>query len=73
MIEEMEVVVLTRDLPERALVVGDLGTVVHRFPDGHVFLVEFIRGDGHTVGVEELTARDIRPLAADEIGYTRRF
>ena len=71
MIEELEVVALTRDLPKHGLVRGDTGTVVHRFPDGAAFLVEFVHADGTTVAVEELTDADIRPVAGKEIGRTR--
>lgn len=73
MIEELDVVVLTRDLPEHDLVAGDIGTVVHRAADGSAFLVEFLRGDGATVTVEELRAGDIRPMAGDEVSHARRL
>jgi hypothetical protein len=34
MLRELDVVVLTRDVAEHALIEGDIGTVVHRSADG---------------------------------------
>lgn len=73
MINELDVVVLKRDLPEHGLVAGNPGTVVHRFSDGAAFLVEFVRDDGTTVAVEELTADDVRPLSRSEAGQAGRI
>ncbi len=43
-IEELEIVVLTRDIPEHALSRGDMGAVVHSYKDGAAFDVEFVAG-----------------------------
>jgi len=40
MIRELEMVVLTRDVPEHGLKKGDVGAVVHRYADGVAFEVE---------------------------------
>lgn len=42
MINELDVVVLTHDIPEHDLVKGSRGTVVHCYPGGQGFEVEFI-------------------------------
>ena len=73
MTEELDVVVLTRDLPERGLLAGDLGTVVDRSADGRSFLVEFVRGDGTTVSVERLAVDELRPMTGKEIAHARQL
>jgi hypothetical protein len=73
MINELDVVALKRDLPQHGLVTGDPGTVVHRFSNGAAFLVEFVRDDGSTVAVEELTADDVRQLSPSERGRPDNF
>jgi hypothetical protein len=73
MLRELDVVVLTRDVPEHALIEGDIGTVVHRSADGSVFEVEFVTGDGQTVVVLTLSASDLRAMAAGEIIHARRL
>jgi hypothetical protein len=70
---ELDVVVLTRDVPEHALIEGDIGTVVHRSGDGSFFEVEFVTGDGRTVVVLTLGASDLRAMAAGEIVHARRL
>ena len=50
-IEELESVVITRDIPEYVLYRGHIGVVVHCYKDGIAFEVEFVTGKGETVGV----------------------
>jgi hypothetical protein len=57
-IELLDVVALSRDLPERALVRGQVGTIVESLSDG-VFEVEFSDNDGRTYA--------LLPLKADEL------
>lgn len=71
MIDELDTVVMTRDLPHRGIVEGDLGTVVFVYADKDTIEVEFVSGDGSTVTVETLAAGDVRPIAADEILHVR--
>lgn len=68
---EHTIVVLTRDLTEYRLHAGDVGTVVHIYPDAKAYEVEFATGAGDTLAVETLEPDDIRPLAANEILHTR--
>ena len=42
MIEELDRVILTRDLPEKKLKAGDVGTVVLVYKNGEGFEVEFM-------------------------------
>ncbi|MFI5202450.1 MAG: DUF4926 domain-containing protein [Candidatus Kapaibacterium sp.] len=65
MIKELSLVVLTRSIPEHALVSGDVGTVVHVYPNGEAYEVEFMTGLGKTVAVLTLRPVDVRPIAAE--------
>jgi ribulose-5-phosphate 4-epimerase/fuculose-1-phosphate aldolase len=57
---DLEVVALTRDLPEHGLHEGDTGTVVFvHEPDG--LEVEFMDASGRTVALVTLTIRDVQP------------
>ena len=60
--ELLDVVVLDRDLPERGLRRGDLGTVVEIYaPDG--LEVEFVTASGHTQALVTLREADVRSVA----------
>jgi hypothetical protein len=70
-INEHDVVVLTRDVPEYSLRSGDVGAVVHVYANGQAYEVEFVTGAGKTLAVETLGPNDIRPLAEGEILHIR--
>jgi hypothetical protein len=70
-IAEHAVVVLTRDLPGQNLRAGDVGAVVHVYPQGKAYEVEFVTGAGQTLAVETLDPSDIRPLGAGDILHIR--
>jgi hypothetical protein len=63
----------TRDVPQHALVRGDVGAVVYRSPDGLSFEVEFVTADGRTVTILTLDRSDIRSLTSDEILHARHL
>ena len=65
MLSELQTVALTRDIPDHALVEGDVGTVVHVYPGAAAAEVEFARADGQTIAVLTLKAEDVRALEAD--------
>lgn len=67
---ELESVVLTRDLPDHELEVGDVGVIVHRHAES-AFEVEFITGEGGTVAVVTLRSEDLRLIDAHEILHVR--
>ncbi|MEX2174470.1 MAG: DUF4926 domain-containing protein [Pirellulaceae bacterium] len=69
--KEHDLTVLTRDLSEQHLLAGDVGTIVHAYPQGGSWEVEFMAADGRTIAVLTLTAADIRPQHADEILHVR--
>lgn len=71
MIHELDLVVLTRDLPEHNLRKGDIGTVVHCHNGGTAYEVEFVTANGRTAALLTLTATDIRPRRDREILHAR--
>lgn len=73
MIEELDTVVLTRDLPEHTLQKGDIGVVVHIYKDNAAFEVEFVTGEGETMAVLTLLPQDIRIMHDKEILHVREF
>ena len=72
MITELETVALTKDVPEHALIAGDIGTVVHVYSDDNALEVEFVRADGITIAVLTLRSADVRPLKTDML-HARRL
>jgi hypothetical protein len=69
--KELELVALTKDLPEHGLVRGDIGTVVLVHRGGEGFEVEFMTLDGETVAVVTLEASRVRPISPMEIAHAR--
>jgi hypothetical protein len=64
--ELLDTVVLSRDLPEHGLRVGDVGAVVEVYADTD-FEVEFVRASGETKALVALTSSDLRSLAANDM------
>jgi hypothetical protein len=63
---ELDSVVLTRDLPDAGLRVGDLGVIVHvHAPDA--FEVEFFAASGETIAVRTVSADDVRIAKDDDV------
>lgn len=71
MIEELDDVVLTSDLPAHGLARGDIGTVVLIHQGGKGFEVEFTTLDGETVAIVTLMANQVRPCKPREIAHVR--
>ena len=71
MIDELDLVVLKRDLPTERFAAGDVGTVVLVHQQGAGYEVEFTTLSGDTVAVVTLDASDVRPVAAREIVHAR--
>ncbi len=71
MINELDDVILTRDVPEHGLSTGDIGTVVlvHRQEAGYE--VEFTALDGETIAVLTLLPQQVRPANSREIAHVR--
>ncbi len=71
MIEELECVVLTRDLPSSGLKAGDVGTVVMVFNGGEAYEVEFMTLSGETFALETLRADEVRPARGQKVAQAR--
>lgn len=70
--KELDVVVLEKELVERGLRRGDLGTVVHVYePDG--LEVEFITASGRTEALVTLGVEDVRPVVDNDLISVRSF
>ena len=66
----LDTIVLERDLPDSGLRRGDLGAVVGIYePDG--LEVEFVTASGRTAALVTLNARDVRPVADDDLVSVR--
>ena len=72
MIEDLEVVVFTRAVPEHRLEAGDVGTVVMVHEGGKGYTVEVMTLRGATIAIVTVPADAIRPLAEHEIAHVRQ-
>ena len=73
MIEDLDTVVLSRDLPDHGLKQGDIGAVVHSYKEGKAFEIEFITGQGQTLAVVTLDSQDVRLMEDKEILHVRKL
>lgn len=73
MFDELDTVVLTKDIKEYRLKKGDLGTIVHVYNDKRAFEVEFVAASGTTIALLTLTSKDIRPMLRNEVLHVRGF
>lgn len=73
MVQELDTVVLTRDIPEHGLQQGDMGAVVHCYREGMAFEVEFVTTDGSTIALLMLGQADIRPMTGREVLHAREL
>ena len=69
MFKEHDCVTLTSDIEEKGLKSGDGGTIVHIYPGGDVFVVEFISPDGYTADIVDVPVSQVRPMTSSEIAY----
>lgn len=72
-INEHDSVVLAQAVPEFGLQCGDVGVVIAIYGNREGYEVEFLAGDGTTIGVVTLPAKAVRPLDSHEILHTRRI
>lgn len=71
MLEELEIVVLTTDLPEYHLKAGDVGTVVLVHGEGEGYEVEFTTFKGETLAIVSVYPDQIRPVERHEVAHVR--
>lgn len=71
MIREHDRIVLTAPVSNERLEIGDVGTVVHVYPDGEAFEIEFMTLDGHTAAVATVEASAVRPVTDRDMLHSR--
>lgn len=71
--KELDIVILTEDLPELDLQAGDIGTIVLSHGRNAGFEVEFSTLDGATLAVETLLPSQIRAIGRGEIAHVRKL
>jgi Domain of unknown function (DUF4926) len=54
MLKEHDAVTVTVDVPEHGLRAGDVGAVVHCYPDGNTYEVDFVDEHGRAKGTVTL-------------------
>ena len=69
---ELDTVVLTKDIKKYGLKKGDIGTIVHIYKGDSTLEIEFITA-GKTVDVITLATSDVRSMATNEILHVRGF
>jgi hypothetical protein len=73
MLAEHSAVVLLEDVPAAGLVPGDVGVIVHVYPDARAYEVEFVRYDGSSSGTLTLAAKQIRAAGAGDLPHVREL
>lgn len=73
MINELDRIALTIDLPKHGLVKDDVGTVVFVYDGGKGFEVEFFSLTGETIAVTTVDASQVRPLTGCEVTHARHL
>ncbi len=73
MINEHDRIVLVTDIPTEGLVKGDVGTVVHQYPENQAYEVEFTTLEGKTAAVVTVEASHVRPVGEHEITHAREL
>ncbi len=71
MVNELDTVVLLRDIKNQGLKRGDIGAVVHKYSNNKALEVEFVTGEGKTISVLTVTPEDIRRMGKQEILHAR--
>ena len=69
MFKEHDCVTLTSDIEEKGLKSGDGGTIVHIYPGGDVFVVEFISPDGYTAEIVDVSVSQVRPMTNEDMTH----
>ena len=73
MFKEHDRIVLTRDIPEEGLKVGDVGTIIHIHRLGEAFEVESLTLDGDTAAIATVLPSHARPVSSRDITHARQM
>ena len=69
---ELDVIVVTKDLPEFGLRHGDMGAVVQVYSP-HALEVEFVTATGNTQAVVTLDSDSVRPVGRKDLLAVRQL
>lgn len=70
-VSELDRIVLTKDLPDERLAAGDVGVVVHVYPDSAAYEIEVFTLTGDTVTVATVPAGAVRKVDSHDIVSAR--
>lgn len=73
MIKELDTIVLKHDIKEKGLVNGDMGVVVHSYPENNAYEIEFSNGEGKAIAVLTLKNDEIRTVNGTDIFHVREI
>ena len=73
MLSEHDSVVLIAPDPENGLEAGDVGAIVHVYPNSEAYEIEFVTFSGQTAAVVTVAAQNVRAVAPTEIPHAREL
>ena len=73
MFKEHDRIVLTTDISQEGLKSGDVGTIVHIYPQREAFDVEFLTLDGDTAAIATVLPSQVRPVTNKDITHARNM
>ena len=59
------------DNPQKGLLPGDVGTIIHIYPREEAFVVEFQEPDGYTVAIADVLPYQMRPATQEDLNNDR--
>lgn len=71
MIKEHDCVVLTSELPDKGLLSGDVGTVVHIHGNSAAYEVEFATLTGKNIAIATVLPTQCRPIGHRDVNHVR--
>lgn len=71
MFKEHERIILTQDIPQEGLKTGDVGTIVHIYPQGVAFEVEFVSLTGDTAAMATVPVAHLRAVTSQDMTHAR--
>ena len=57
--------------PQKGLLPGDVGTIIHIYPREEAFVVEFQEPDGYTVAIADVMPSQMRPATQEDLDSDR--
>ena len=71
MFKEHDAVVLNDDSTDEGLKAGDVGTIVHFYPQEAAFVVEFLALSDETVAIATVSPSQVRPVDSRDMAHAR--